>query len=98
MHSVVMPVGITGFAGEICTATGISKQSPASTDSAPAPGTSVDHSCCGICLAGAAPLTAHPVNGVLPAPTGEGLVAVFVAPQPVLLAASSHRPRGPPRV
>ncbi|MBK9521483.1 MAG: DUF2946 family protein [Rhodocyclaceae bacterium] len=98
VHSVVMPSGMAGFTGEICTATGVSKQPAASTDSLPASSTSVDHSCCGICLAGAAPLAAQDVDGVLPAPTGELALAVFVVARPAPLADRSHRPRGPPLV
>lgn len=98
VHSVVMPGGMTGFTSEICTAAGVSKQPATSTDSLPASSTSVDHECCGICIAGGAPLASTKFNGVLAAPTGELALAVFVAPQPVLLAASSHRPRGPPLV
>ncbi|MBK9521479.1 MAG: DUF2946 family protein [Rhodocyclaceae bacterium] len=97
VHSVVMPGGMTGFVGEICTSAGISRL-PTTTDSLPASSTLVDHSCCGVCLAGTAPLASQVIDGVLPAPTGETLVAAFVAAQPAQLAARSHRPRGPPLV
>ena len=98
VHSVVMSDGMAGFSGEVCTVAGGSKQPVASTDSEPAPNQSFDHSCCGICLAGAAPLASQAADGVLPAPTAKDLVSVFVAPPPTLLAARSHRPRGPPLV